>query len=141
MATHEGVRSEAGYIPAIEGMRGIAVLWVILFHYVVVRDGHFDDPAIAAISAVHPLNVLVRNGYLGVDLFFLITGFLLTLPWFMRAQRGAPATLSSATSMRAVSSASPPPTTCSSSCSSASCCRSSRDSPTGARISTSSPRT
>ena len=90
MASREGVRAEAGYIPAIEGLRGIAVLWVMVFHYVVVRDGHFDDPAIAAIAAVHPLNVIARNGYLGVDLFFLISGFLLTLPWFMRASRGAP---------------------------------------------------
>ena len=86
----QGVRAEAGYIPAIEGLRGIAVLWVILFHYVVVRDARFDDPWIAAIAAVKPLNVIVRNGYLGVDLFFLISGFLLTLPWFMRAARGAP---------------------------------------------------
>jgi peptidoglycan/LPS O-acetylase OafA/YrhL len=84
----EGVRVEAGYIPAIEGLRGIAVLWVVLFHYVVVRDGLFDDPAIAAIAAVRPLNVIVRNGYLGVDLFFLITGFLLTLPWFLRESTG-----------------------------------------------------
>jgi len=90
MTSPEGVRFEAGYIPAIEGMRGIAVLWVVLFHYVVVRDGHFDDPAIAAISTVNPLNIVLRNGYLGVDLFFLISGFLLTLPWFMRAARGAP---------------------------------------------------
>jgi peptidoglycan/LPS O-acetylase OafA/YrhL len=81
---------EAGYVPAIEGLRGVAVLWVVLFHYFVVRDGRFDDPAIAAIEAVRPLNILVRNGYLGVDLFFLISGFLLTLPWFVRAARGAP---------------------------------------------------
>ena len=84
----EGVRVEAGYIPAIEGLRGIAVLWVVLFHYVVVREGRFDDPAIAAFTAVKPLDVLAHNGYLGVDLFFIITGFLLTLPWFLRDARG-----------------------------------------------------
>ena len=85
----EGVRIEAGYLPAIEGLRGVAVLWVVLFHYVVVRDG-LDDPLIAAIAAVKPLNVIARNGYLGVDLFFLITGFLLALPWFLRAARREP---------------------------------------------------
>lgn len=84
----EGVRAEAGYIPAIEGLRGLAVLWVTIFHYVVVREAKFDDPAIAAMSSVKPIDVLVHNGYLGVDLFFFITGFLLTLPWFLRDSRG-----------------------------------------------------
>jgi peptidoglycan/LPS O-acetylase OafA/YrhL len=86
----EGVRVEAGYLPAIEGLRGIAVLWVMLFHYVVMIEGKLADPFIAAIGDIKPLDVLARNGYLGVELFFLITGFLLTLPWFLRAAHGEP---------------------------------------------------
>jgi peptidoglycan/LPS O-acetylase OafA/YrhL len=84
----EGVKGEVGYIPAIEGLRGIAVLWVVLFHYVVVRSGQFADPLIAWVDATTVIQVIVRNGYLGVDLFFLITGFLLTLPWFKHAAEG-----------------------------------------------------
>jgi peptidoglycan/LPS O-acetylase OafA/YrhL len=87
----EGVRAEAGHIAAIDGVRGLAVLWVMVFHYVVVRDGRFTDPFIAALDAIHPLNVIARNGYLGVDLFFVISGFLLAIPWFTRAQIAAPA--------------------------------------------------
>ena len=87
-ARDEGVRSEVGYVPAIEGLRGVAVLWVMIFHYVVVREGRFADPWISAIEGVQPLNVLAHNGYLGVDLFFLISGFLLTLPWFVHAPQG-----------------------------------------------------
>jgi len=45
-ATAEGVRSEVGYIPAIEGLRGIAVLWVVVFHYVALRSGGFADPLV-----------------------------------------------------------------------------------------------
>ena len=71
----ESVRSEVGYIPAIEGLRGLAVLWVVIFHYVVVRSGKFDDPLIAWVDASYVLKIVVRNGFLGVDLFFLITGF------------------------------------------------------------------
>ena len=90
----EGVRSEVGFIAPIEGLRGIAVLWVIAFHYGALRTG-LDDPWIALLGACLPVEVLVRNGYLGVDLFFLITGFLLTLPWYRHAEesRAAPAAL------------------------------------------------
>ena len=82
----EGVRSEVGFIAPIEGLRGIAVLWVIAFHYGALRTGALDDPWIALLAASLPVEVLVRNGYLGVDLFFLITGFLLTLPWYRHAE-------------------------------------------------------
>ncbi len=87
----ESVRAEVGDIPAIEGLRGVAVLWVMVFHYFVLRDGRFDDAFIAAVKSWAPLEAFVRNGYLGVDLFFLITGFLLTLPWFRHADAGLPA--------------------------------------------------
>jgi peptidoglycan/LPS O-acetylase OafA/YrhL len=86
----EDVKGEVGYIPAIEGLRGVAVLWVVLFHYVVVRSGQFADPLIAWVDATRVTQIIVRNGYLGVDLFFLITGFLLTLPWFKHAAEGRP---------------------------------------------------
>jgi peptidoglycan/LPS O-acetylase OafA/YrhL len=85
---NESVRSEIGNIRAIEGLRGVAVLWVVVFHYVVVRSEHFSDPLIEWIDASYPLRVVVRYGFLGVDLFFLITGFLLVLPWFKHAAEG-----------------------------------------------------
>lgn len=87
----EGVRAEIGDIRAIEGLRGIAVLWVVAFHYLVLREGKFDDAFVALANGFAPVHALVRNGYLGVDLFFLITGFLLTLPWFQHARDGRPA--------------------------------------------------
>ena len=46
-----------GFIPSIEGMRALAVLAVLLFH--------LDLPGLA-------------GGYLGVDLFFVISGFIIT---------------------------------------------------------------
>ncbi len=88
VSADRGVRADVGHIPVLDGLRGIAVLWVVLFHYVVIRDTAFADPWIRAIETLHPLNVIARNGYLGVDLFFVISGFLLTLPWFLRAREG-----------------------------------------------------
>jgi len=88
----ESIRARFGHIAPIEGLRGIAVLWVVAFHYVVVREGVFpSDPWIALAGAAAGSNVMVHHGYLGVDLFFLITGFLLVLPWLRAADGGPPA--------------------------------------------------
>lgn len=86
----EGVRAEVGNIESIEGLRGVAVILVVLFHYLVVRTPAAADPWNAFVSRHHALAVIVGNGYLGVDLFFLITGFLLILPWARHAYHGKP---------------------------------------------------
>jgi len=84
-----GVRAEIGTIASIDGLRGIAVLWVAAFHYVVVRSvAGIHDPWIEALGHAPVLEALARNGYLGVDLFFLISGFLLAAPWFVHAREG-----------------------------------------------------
>lgn len=87
----QGVQAEIGHIAPVEGLRGVAVLLVIAFHYWVLRNGRFDDPWITAVNAIPPLQVVVAHGSLGVDLFFLITGFLLTLPWFRHDLQRRPA--------------------------------------------------
>jgi peptidoglycan/LPS O-acetylase OafA/YrhL len=46
-----------GYYPFIDGLRAIAVLGVVMFHY-----GLFQ----------------VSGGYVGVDVFFVISGYLIT---------------------------------------------------------------
>src|SRR6185437_7513237 len=87
----ERVREEVGDVPAIDGLRGLAVLWVIAFHYIIVREENLSaDPWISALHRLPALDTLLRNGYLGVDLFFLISGFLLALPWLVHARAGLP---------------------------------------------------
>jgi peptidoglycan/LPS O-acetylase OafA/YrhL len=87
----ESVRTEVGHIAAVEGMRGVAVLWVMVFHYMVLRAAVPGDLFVAAAKSWAPLEAFAMNGYLGVDLFFVITGFLLSLPWFRHAEAGLPA--------------------------------------------------
>ena len=48
-------------IPGLTGLRGIAAVWVVLFH---MAYGKSDIP-------------IVRNGWLGVDVFFILSGFVL----------------------------------------------------------------
>jgi peptidoglycan/LPS O-acetylase OafA/YrhL len=56
-------------LPALTGLRALAALWVVLFHY------RTDLEALAPWLA--PFDRLLGAGYLGVDLFFPLSGFVL----------------------------------------------------------------
>ena len=60
---------------AIDGIRAIAVLWVIIFHIWIFQHNTFPD--ILGEVAQNPLLVWITKGDLGVDLFFVISGFLI----------------------------------------------------------------
>src|SRR5438552_11928319 len=62
--THQcplGSEQKVGSLPALTGLRGIAAFWVVLFH----------------LDAAHVVP-FIRNGYLGVDIFFILSGFILS---------------------------------------------------------------
>jgi peptidoglycan/LPS O-acetylase OafA/YrhL len=50
------------FIPALTGLRGVAAIWVFLFH--------LENAWTAELP-------LVRMGYIGVDVFFILSGFIL----------------------------------------------------------------
>jgi len=50
-------RFKSGYVPALDGMRGIAIL---------------------AVMAFHTQFPLFQGGFIGVDVFFVLSGFLIT---------------------------------------------------------------
>ena len=59
------------HIPALDGIRGVAILMVIVFHLFLML------PHLAA-KAPYSLVVASRLGQMGVDLFFVLSGFLIT---------------------------------------------------------------
>ena len=56
-------------IPALDGVRGLAILLVILFHHTLMRPETTFDRVYVNIA---------RLGWSGVDLFFVLSGFLIT---------------------------------------------------------------
>jgi len=58
-----------GYLPALDGVRGIAILLVLLCHV---------QAAVPPEWHVHPALWMFGLGWAGVDLFFALSGFLIT---------------------------------------------------------------
>ncbi|HYE52311.1 MAG TPA: acyltransferase [Azospirillaceae bacterium] len=56
-------------IDGLTGLRAVAALWVVLYHLREVGDDRFLD--------LGPFDTLVRFGFLGVELFFVLSGFIL----------------------------------------------------------------
>lgn len=57
--------------PALDGLRGLAILWVVLHHAgAVPRDSHSWGGVL--------LSNIVMLGWVGVDLFFVLSGFLIS---------------------------------------------------------------
>jgi peptidoglycan/LPS O-acetylase OafA/YrhL len=65
-----GQRAEGGHIPALDGVRAIAVLAVFLCHY--GGGAQSTNPVLHAIGETEKL------GWAGVTLFFVLSGFLIT---------------------------------------------------------------
>lgn len=59
-----------GHVPALDGVRGLAIL--------VVMIGHFNLGFYPVYQFGHGLKTLIETGWWGVDLFFVLSGFLIT---------------------------------------------------------------
>ena len=72
-------------LKSIDGIRAIAVLWVIIFHVWIFQ--HNTYPELLGKVAQNPFLVWITKGDLGVDLFFVISGFLIGTILFKEYKR------------------------------------------------------
>jgi peptidoglycan/LPS O-acetylase OafA/YrhL len=82
-----GIRRSTSYLPAVESLRGIAILLVFSYHAdEILGGGH----GYLTGSLVSPLHAFVTAGHSGVTLFFVLSAFLLSRPFLARTRSGAP---------------------------------------------------
>ncbi len=82
------VTTSGRLVPEIDGLRFVAIMAVVLFHshgHFFRVDGQTEGPTWDAASA------LIHLGWFGVQLFFVISGFILAIPFAERHLLGRPA--------------------------------------------------
>ncbi|MGH7728512.1 MAG: acyltransferase family protein [Vulcanimicrobiaceae bacterium] len=85
---------------AVDGWRGLAILLVLGYHTWLFS---WLTPQLTVGGIALPLDAFVRTGYLGVELFFAISGFCLFLPYARAALAGrSPQSLRSFAHRRAI---------------------------------------
>ena len=67
----------SGHVPALDGVRGVAIALVIVYHVAYFGGMYLGHSTSAPVGELW-LFALARHGWLGVDLFFALSGFLIT---------------------------------------------------------------
>ena len=80
LARFSRVTTRGTFVPEVDGLRFVAILAVIFFHLAInlasrnAADFAYPVPG-------DPLHLLLRSGELGVQLFFVVSGLVLALPF------------------------------------------------------------
>jgi peptidoglycan/LPS O-acetylase OafA/YrhL len=79
-------RGSSSYLPNLTGVRGLAAAWVLGLH----AWDFAGRPALIVPGLHLDLTPLLKCGYVGVDLFFVLSGFLLSMPFHRAALEHRP---------------------------------------------------
>jgi peptidoglycan/LPS O-acetylase OafA/YrhL len=64
-------------IRSLTGLRGVAAIYVVVYHYTSLYTGMYHVGSYDAYA--NPLRTFISHGYLAVDLFFILSGFVMAL--------------------------------------------------------------
>lgn len=76
-ASDAPIKTGGGEIRALTGLRIVAALWVVVLHYQVALTDMLG-------GYIAPFWPVISAGWLGVDLFFLLSGFVMTVSYLHR---------------------------------------------------------
>lgn len=79
------IGNQPGRIPELDGVRALAIILVLLYHYAVYYKEVFGSYYRGFFS--ESAQWLMQNGWLGVDLFFVLSGYLITHHLMQHADR------------------------------------------------------
>jgi peptidoglycan/LPS O-acetylase OafA/YrhL len=80
-----GIRPSSTFLPELESLRGVAIVLVVFFHADGLVRGPFGNSRGIWPS---PMLAFVLAGHTGVSLFFILSAFLLSLPFLAQADGG-----------------------------------------------------
>jgi peptidoglycan/LPS O-acetylase OafA/YrhL len=103
------VTSSGQFIPQIDGLRFIAIASVVLYHLMgfLIEKAHTESFRTATM-----IGRALDRGWFGVDIFFVISGFVIALPFAQHHLRGGPAVNLSRYYLRRVTRLEPPYVIC-----------------------------
>jgi peptidoglycan/LPS O-acetylase OafA/YrhL len=81
------VTASGNYLPEVDGLRFVAIVWVVLLHaygFFLKKSGPFTE----GLKDYPLLDYILMRGAFGVDMFFTISGFVLALPFARHALAG-----------------------------------------------------
>ncbi len=78
------ITASSAFMPEIDGLRFLAIAWVVLFHINIFILGKAQAGLSALAERYELLSLFLGNGSRGVELFFVISGFILALPFAKR---------------------------------------------------------